>query len=91
MKKKKKKSKFKYNVNYMQDGEPFWIKDHHFITCCDCGLTHHVIVDKEIKKGKKKSMVAPNDVWLSVRVYRDDYTTERERKNLGVVLKKKRR
>jgi len=89
--KKKKKSKFKHNVNYGEDGEPTWAKEHKFMTCCDCGLTHHVIIDKEVKRNKGKSVVEPNDTWLCLKAYRDEYITERERKNLGVTLKKRRR
>lgn len=88
---KKKKSKFKHNVSYVQDGESIWVKDHYYISCCDCGLTHHVIVDKEIKRDKNKSVTIPNDNWLSLKAYRDNYTTEREREKLGVTLKKRRR
>lgn len=91
-KSKKKKSKYKHNVHYAKDGESIWITQHFWDSCCDCGLRHHVTIDREIKKsGEKGSITIPNDVPLCFRFYRDDYTTEREREKLGITLKNRRR
>lgn len=88
----KKKSKHKSNIYYVQDGEAVWVTHHFYDFCCDCGLRHHVTIDKEIRKsGKKSSITVPNDVPLCLRFYRDNYTTERERKRMGITLKKRRR
>ena len=65
----------------IEDGETFEVTTHLFLTCCDCGLQHLIIVDKEGK---------PNATPLTLRFFRLDDVTEELRKLYGIKIKKKK-
>lgn len=65
-----------------------WVKNHFYLICCDCGLRHHVIVDKEVSRDKNGTPnLAENDQWLALRYYRDDISTQRRRKQKGIEIR----
>lgn len=57
-----------------------WSKSHFYHICCDCGLRHHVIVDREVSRQGKNYTLVENDHWLAMRWFRDDTSTDRRRK-----------
>ena len=78
-KKKSKKRRWPYSSSKLRSGQIMWAKSSTYLVCCDCGLRHHVVIDREtISKGQK--MLMPNDRWLALRFYRDDRITAQERR-----------
>ena len=52
----------------LTDGEPWTVRQHFYISCCDCGLRHHVLFDVNGKE------------LITLRIYRDQTGTEINRK-----------
>lgn len=78
-KKKSKRRNWPYSTGKLHSGQILWAKSNAYIVCCDCGLRHHVVIDREtISKGQE--MLMPNDKWLALRFYRDDRITAMERR-----------
>jgi len=75
----RKKKKVSVIPSELSSGEILWAKNDFFLTCCDCGLRHHVTVDKEVKRKERITSLKPNDKWLALRFYRDDRLTKLHR------------
>lgn len=71
----------------LRDGDHLWATTHFRLQCCDCGLTHWVTIDKEIKKTGKSSIVKVNKDWLILKLYVDEVMTEQARKKRGIEIK----
>ena len=67
--------------------EIHWAKAHFYHVCCDCGLRHHVVVDKEISRRGNNYTLAENDQWLAMRYYRDNTSTDTKRKQRGIEVR----
>ncbi len=65
--------------NVLLDGEPWDWEDNCMYPhiCCDCGLTHMISVNIIGKK-------------IRVKFYRDSYRTNRDRKEEGIVVYKRK-
>ena len=61
----------------LQNGEPWILEDKgvYLGFCCDCELTHMILVDIDPKKKT-----------VTFRYYRDDHATDKFRKKEGTVL-----
>lgn len=64
------------------NGEPDQFEDksltYHY--CCDCALTHATVTD-----------INPKTKIATLKWYRDDHETQRQRKRLGIVLYRRKK
>lgn len=76
---RKKKKTVKLDIN--------WAKSHFYHVCCDCGLRHHVVVDKETSRRGNNYTLTENDQWMAMRWFRDDTSTDKRRKQGGIKVR----
>ena len=60
----------KVKRSYLQNGEAWTVTRHFYLSCCDCGLRHHILVE-------------PNDKAVTLRFYEDYTGTQINRRGMN--------
>ena len=90
---RKKKSVPRMRPLSLDTGEGMWVKQDLYLSCCGCGLRHHVTIDKQVGERGGRAEVVANDIWLLLKFYTDPAGTDviRHERKIKVVSTRKKK